>query len=1437
MIKRKFQALIILTACFVCTLFMAILPIMSVTAKAYNLTVNVFSSRKMELEEEARLEETSSYSDGRHGLRLTGKKGSYISMKETVAGKFDMTWIPENGLSEVTYTFENTASDESFDLVVAFNGTIISSYVTCNGENAGLYYFGTKGLSNLTQLYNNIGSYTENTNEYGALTVSFDPETMSVKVKDRLVWSFLSDYSDGRQVGFAFDSFERYTVKMAFSNATPSASAIIYDINGQNLENALMLPDAAPRIFAKFAYDGVVGQKYTLPLANVYDVLDGMIPATECEVEVFYEGNSIALENGAFTPTKAGVYQIDYTAKNAADFATTQTYKLNVNNEYGGEMLFGGKLPETEVGAHTQLSFPAVEYVNGNISALLEIPVSAEIFKDDVSVKVIEDARKGFTYTPSEAGLYEVVYKPVHTYYANDEYTVDISVTADKVGYTLNGTLDGNYTTLDKVTIPSMTMHTPDGDLVATRKIRFPNGGLYQNQSIKTTEAGTYDIIYTASSGENTYEIVQSFDVLVAPEGLFTGEGVVSMQNGTYSHIRNVHGLVVEAQSGGQITYNNVIQLDEYNYFQNKDASLLCELYVDPYVALNADFVNLEIVLTDLYNPNNYVTIVFSSLWEQTNQAWAVLRAGHGGGATVGLEGTVRSATDHTPTSGSRVHTNTAGFHLSSSLSATPNQHGAASRALMSTKIYFDYETKSVLSYSDIGGRYMVADLDHDSYLTEHWNGFTTGECILTIQPKSYVNSNARFVLLNVDGHDFSNKEFYDETAPKLVVNTAAKNGDATIPNRIVGKNYPLYDAIAIDDINGVVDVQTRVYYRYAHNYFDINVTDGGFLPEYSGEYLVVYTATDLSGNESEYSFTVTVHEETYYENNPMFATLATGYETQTMAGKVVEIAEVENCGGGVGRVSYSVSVSGPNGENVALLNGAFRPKVSGNYTVNYTLTDYVQTQFVQSYEIAVAAHNGVVFLTEEFALPKAILSGVEYNLPQLKALDYASGSAVEKETTLTIKDQNGNVLQTKNGVLAITDSAVTAVTLSYACPNTEYAKEYTIPVRQTRDADGYYNFDSYFYGTDVDVQQGDRAIVMKTSTQGAKVEFLKGVLVDKLNLELNVNAELANLNAFSVIFTDEKDPDISIKFTVTKNGDGARVALNNGEAADMTGSFTGESNYRFTFKYKTLNKAFKDAMSKTIGVVKTCLNGDEFNGFTSGAVNIAIVFDDLTGESELDVYAVNNQTFIKTTRRDGRAPEISFESTVNSKQELNATVTVPYFQAKDVLGNTALFVSVKYADGFLTDIEGNTLNNVPYREGISFKLSEVGNYVIILSAKDYMQTGADIRYQNTDSIQIRFTVLDDVAPTIELNGKLPKSAKVNEEISLPPATVSDNGDVEDLQVMVFWIAPDGVTTYISAENGAYKFTPTVSGTYTVKYVVMDEYFNYAEITGTIVVK
>ena len=84
-------------------------------------------------------------------------------------------------------------------------------------------------------------------------------------------------------------------------------------------------------------------------------------------------------------------------------------------------------------------------------------------------------------------------------------------------------------------------------------------------------------------------------------------------------------------------------------------------------------------------------------------------------------------------------------------------------------------------------------------------------------------------------------------------------------------------------------------------------------------------------------------------------------------------------------------------------------------------------------------------------------------------------------------------------------------------------------------------------------------------------------------------------------------------------------------------------------------------------------------------------------------------------------------------------------------------------------------------------------------------------------------TVVHDNKPTVTLNGSLPKTAKVNESIAVPEATVNYFEQGLNNHYYVYVISP----TYdieIVKDN---SFTAKEQGEYTVRYFVLDTYGNY----------
>ena len=1255
--KKKLTALAVSSALGLGALTAAVLPV-ALDATAYELTMGLFHSRGVKMEECATLSGSSEYSDVRGGLRIKGEAGGQVRFENVLAGAFDMEFIPESGLSGVTVTFTEETTGESFDVVTSFGSSNVSAYVEAEGEKAGLYYFATKGLNETTAIYNSVGLYTQYVNDFTAISLSFDPETMTVKIGDYVVWSLKSKSSDGRSVSFAYDCFETYFVSMELTQTVGEGSMLLYEVNSQPLDRTVILPSAAPRLFADFAYEGVVGEKYSLPKVNAYDLADGLIDPSDATVTVKKGSTNVTVTDGAFTPTEAGEYLVYYTVANEAGISSTQKYSLQVNESFDGEVVFEEKLPEGTLGKNTLVYFPTAAYQNAAISSLAEVELTATVYKGEEAVKTVKNAEDGFTHVFGETGDFKVVYAPVHEYYGKDVFEVTFTVT-EEAGYSLSSAWKNAYTTSDVVELPIMTVHTANGDLTATSSVRFPDGSVYSNTRFKPTIAGEYVVTYTAKDGEESYAFALTFEATTDPAALFTTNGNVTMTNGAFSYNDAIKGLVVETELGSTLTYNNTINLNDYAYKTQVEGALLFELMLDPYTAFYADLVSMDVVLTDKYDPDNYVTITITSLWESKNTTWACVRAGYAGSPSIGLEGEATMENDYVS---GNIHINQAGFLYNGSMSATPNSGTA--KSLITTKVYFDYEERAVYAVFDTLGykneyvsrRALVADLDHKDYFTSPWEGFTTGECTLTINPNSYTGTKARFVVCGVDGQDFTGGAYADKKAPALKVDT----GEGEIPCGVVGVEYPLFDATAVDGLIGVVDVEKRVYYTYHGKAYDVAVTGNSFLPEYAGEYEIVYSARDRSGNVAERTIAVTVQPENYYESSPMGVRLEEDYVAAVKTGERVFVAAVEEIFGGAGRVTCDVSVTDGNGNTVDVSGGVFRPLTAGEYTVTYALKDYLSQTATQSYAVTVAAHDGVVFKTEELVLPTAILTGIEYDLPLLEAVDFGGGSAQFKTTTLTVTDQNGKKIEAKDGVFVVTDRAVESVTLTYACPDTDAKESYTLPVKMTTDENGLINFDSYFYGVNAAVSQGDEGISLKTSAAGSSVEFLREILAETFSFTLDVDTgTTGSLKTFSVLVYEGGDKSKCIRFTISRDGDGALVSVNGEKQTVIAGSFTGVSGYSLGLAYRGYEKSFIDKEGNQLAVLKTWENGAPFEGFTSKTARVKIVFEELEGEAGLIIKQINKQSFLASSRADTVGADSIYSETVGGNYSVGDVVTV----------------------------------------------------------------------------------------------------------------------------------------------------------------------------------
>ena len=185
---------------------------------------------------------------------------------------------------------------------------------------------------------------------------------------------------------------------------------------------------------------------------------------------------------------------------------------------------------------------------------------------------------------------------------------------------------------------------------------------------------------------------------------------------------------------------------------------------------------------------------------------------------------------------------------------------------------------------------------------------------------------------------------------------------------------------------------------------------------------------------------------------------------------------------------------------------------------------------------------------------------------------------------------------------------------------------------------------------------------------------------------------------------------------------------------------------------------------------------------------------------------------------KEGRNPGPTFNTvsylTLNPdvrNANINTYVNIPSARAIDILAfETTLSIKVLSPDKKVV-YTSNT------GEGTSLKIEQYGTYYVYY-------TGSDDVGNPLTQLKI-ITVLDDIAPTITLEKEIATTAKLNDTITLPNITVSDNvSSSEKITTLIFTIDPNNVMKVVN--SNIVKFD--VKGTYTIRYFAIDEGGNVA---------
>ncbi|MBQ8685738.1 MAG: hypothetical protein IJ514_06185 [Clostridia bacterium] len=994
--------------------------------------------------------------------------------------------------------------------------------------------------------------------------------------------------------------------------------------------------------------------------------------------------------------------------------------------------------------------------------------------------------------------------------------------------------INEEYAINTKFAVPAATLTLGGETKDATTVLYLPDGSGYTYRETTLSQVGEYTIEYSAYFNGKKYAENVSFDVYnttysvdsLTASATYYENYEFEEFDGTKSSLK---GVLVELPSGSEFRFNKPID------FSNKTKNdPFIEFAVLPNVMGLADAQYLYFKLTDAHDSTNYVLISYHDMQYPNsgipdkgavygekipiyyrddgvttyNYTYGLtdsyVKAGAAMQSQSGLNGSVVEVNNNY---GTQVRTS---FHAATTIDLATGLNTEYFRdAFSSTSI--DYAERSVYAYSELLDRNsFVIDMDSPDYFLDFWNGFTAGEAYLSIYFGDYTGTtSARIFVSDIDGNDLSTQKLYDTQGPKLDIQLS----ESGVLPAIKGIPYPVYGADALDSYDGVCEVKTNVYYNYGSTHRKLyDIKNGRFTPDREGYYTIVYEAKDHSGNVTTEKLVVWADDEAA-EMEMSFSAL----QQSVVVGNYVSLGQV-SVDNGIGKVSVVKSVS-VNGNEVEIKNDSFLAKAVGTYTVSYTATDELGRTSTGSYAVTATRSDLPVFY-DTVTLPRYLIDGKNYNIPDLSAYGYASsdvGTPIASKKYVT--DKNGRREVTEDTFTPAVNANGDIVRVEYVATEGTATQPlvYDLPCYIVTTTGGI-DMAKYFAPTSgemTSVAEKD-GVKIATSTNDTSFVFINALVCYELDLEWSVDAANNAFNRFDVYLTDSVNEDIQLKFSFQRSGSGSTLMINENRALLYTlkSSFTGVGDgFKLIFNEGANTITTEYDESKELTIDRTLL-GEAFSGFPSGKAYLACSFQEVTGASAVKVTTVNGQR-VNTTLTDNTRPKIVALGSYATSYPLGSTVTLSEVVAGDVLDpNLQSFtMSVRTPSKKYLTVDGVELKNVAPAV-YTFELTEYGKYTVTYTAVDTSGKSRPTSYV--------LVVEDDVKPTIALDGEVPKTAAVNTEVAIPMATVSDNVDAR-VTLYVFLENPEGSVSQIIGSIGTdYKFTPTMKGKYTLKYMAFD---------------
>lgn len=1342
-----------------------------------NKTVNASESELFSFNDKVMLNKNVSAYDGfmndRTGYMFSAtENGATFNVAEKMSGEFSVEFIPvssKRGEIEFgKYTFGFSSDNSNLSFSVGFSPLSEGVLMTLSVSNNSI-------VSKSVVTTGSFSNLSEETIKFG-----FDPETMVIT--DAFGTELANLKSEETMNIFSsnnvFESFTEYSVSMKFSEITAGrvAKVVIFNIGGQDLSGNVIANTSAPIIVGEVNLDyGVKSKVYAIKKdIKTYDVIDGFNDVFAGKIEVLDEEKNLVCENtDTFTPEQAGKYYVCYTPVDSNGmYGKTYQYPIYVfENQPSIEIETEYPLSDLSVGAGETVLFPnatASSYISAS-----PLPVSVKLQKGSEEVFSLSDNADGFEYTFEKVGTYTLNYEAKDSTGNTKTKTITVTVTDNKI--LENFDIEREYRKNSNLDLSGVAVQGEN--VSADTVVKFPDGRETTSKTVKLDADGLYSVTATATYGGVQIKSVKYFNVKTDNAYLWKSQSGLTVESNasapSYADY-NYNGTMLTVSRPMEIEYENIINIKD-----NTADDLLFELFVAPVTAGVEEAKCIEIILTDVYDESNVLVIrMEDGPWGYYPEKTSVLSL------------RTENYSFVTPAAGdSRNTVNNVYYNrmvLSSMYGKVSNDTGTYPS--QSVKFYFDYDTgllyaNYATTLSSSTAKALVGDFTEEAFAGigqgNAFKGFTTGEAKVSVKISS-LQQTAHVLILNVDGQNMSGQYNSDTTAPSIFLDYKGNTEDK-LPLAQVGKKYKVFDASAVDTTDGRINkIDFAVYKMLSGIWQHYEKQVDGFIPDEVGEYKIVYTVTDVAGNVGTKEIVVEASNDIpakQYVFSPLnLSTITVGKEVRIYDG----VASGSN-----GALTTNLKVLYGTEEIELDENGCFVPVRSGTYTISVVVKDYIEESDPFTFEMT-ASYDANPIISER-SMPKSIRKGEEFVFPSFSAKLYSDSGITDVPVSITV-----------NGV-PVTDNKFTATeegTVTVVVKAGDAHLNYDITVVSSENKSVF--LEGYF-ATDSTVNVEKTGIAFTSSTDAA-VYFTEKIDTDFLNIGLAIVKD-SNMGEVAVTLTDISNPDLKVTVRILKVDETTSKISVNGIEYEIKGTFVEGANTLFdkVLEYKVSERAFYVSDTKVATILKTD-DGKAFYGFESGAVYVEFAMKNVEGESVFSIKKIANQQFSSDISADRVGPTIQIFGSI-SGVNYGESFKVPTAKAFDIFsGVRSLTVTVTAPGG--TKIVSQQPADTEY----VITADKYGTYNILFEAYD--------KSGNKSSRRLSVSISNRTVPKITINGEVPLTAKVGQEITLPSVV-----EVEGTTCYILYCAPDG--EYMLVKNN--KFTPTQKGIYIIQYFAQFE--------------